>query len=242
MHDLLERPSDFRSSILRASTSVANIVLHGHRASKWNEFWAYVSDQSFNNSPVKADIHRICTIPLVLYAKLKKIIVAYTDQSFQLEEVTKPGSYLPTTQFPILKLIPDNWVPSRGSASKAKQTIKATFEKARRLVEERRTLGDVRDSLLDRLLDGSIIPDLPLTDTQVNTCLLGTLHQGASETSSIAVATSILFLAKNQDVQAKAKAELDRICGIERMPQWEDSPQLPYISCIVKEGLRIRPV
>jgi cytochrome P450 len=54
--------------------------------------------------------------------------------------------------------------------------------------------------------------------------------------------TSILLLAKHPNVQKKAQAELDRICGTERLPRWSDHNDLPYINCIVKEGLRIRPV
>jgi hypothetical protein len=54
--------------------------------------------------------------------------------------------------------------------------------------------------------------------------------------------SSILFLAKNTYIQEKARLELDRVCGTERMPRWSDFDALSYISCIVKEGLRIRPV
>jgi cytochrome P450 len=68
------------------------------------------------------------------------------------------------------------------------------------------------------------------------------MHQAASETSATAVLTSILFLTMNPHVQEKARKELDQVCGAERMPQWSDLEDLPYISCIVKEGMRIRPV
>jgi cytochrome P450 len=149
---------------------------------------------------------------------------------------------LPIAQFPILKLIPERWVPSRQFALKTQRNNTKVFAKARALVEERRARGDLRDSLADRFLQGAIKSDAPLTVSQVNNTLLGTLHQGASEATTTGTMTSILFLAKHPNVQNKAQAELDRICGTERLPRWSDYNDLPYINCIVKEGLRIRPV
>ncbi|KAL1598727.1 hypothetical protein SLS60_007868 [Paraconiothyrium brasiliense] len=71
---------------------------------------------------------------------------------------------------------------------------------------------------------------------------LGALQQGAADTTASMILTSILYLAKHHWVQKKAQAELDRICGDGRMPTWRDFRDVPYINCIVKEALRIRPV
>ena len=71
---------------------------------------------------------------------------------------------------------------------------------------------------------------------------LGTLHQGAADTTSSVMLSNILYLAKYPWVQDKARVELDRVCGTKRMPTWSDFKELPYINCIIKEGLRIRPV
>lgn len=40
------------------------------------------------------------------------------------------------------------------------------------------------------------------------------------------------------DVQRKAHAELDRVVGSDRLPDFEDRGQLPYIEAICKECLR----
>ena len=70
----------------------------------------------------------------------------------------------------------------------------------------------------------------------------GSLHQGAADTTASMMLTTILFLAKHPSVQRKAQIELDRVCGDDRSPIWQDFKDLPYINCIVKESLRIRPV
>lgn len=76
----------------------------------------------------------------------------------------------------------------------------------------------------------------------INSGFLGTSHIGASETTATAILTNILLLAKYPEAQEKAREELDLVCGTERMPHWSDFERLPYINCIIKEGLRIRPV
>ncbi|KAF2828283.1 cytochrome P450 oxidoreductase-like protein [Ophiobolus disseminans] len=200
MLDLLNEPEDYRSHTMRTSTSVTSIMLYGHRAPRWDGFWA------------------------------------------SLLEAIKPGSYLPVAQFPILDWLPGQFKTSKEVAKSAYCHNVSMFSRARAIVDSRRELGDIRESLLDRLIDGLIKPDIPLSFSQITHGFLGAMHQGASETSAMATLTSVLFLALNPQVQEKARQELDRVCGVERIPRWSDMENLPYISCIVKEGLRIRPV
>lgn len=108
-------------------------------------------------------------------------------------------------------------------------------------MDKRRKNGDKRDSLLDRILDEEVKFDVPMTDIQLNN-FVGGIHEGASDTTATATLTTILYLAKHPEFQNKARAELDHVCGTNRTPNWSDFPNLPYINCIVKEGLRVQPV
>jgi len=45
-------------------------------------------------------------------------------------------------------------------------------------------------------------------------------------------------MAFNQDVQAKAQAEIAQVIGGERLPEMEDMGSLPYIQRVMKEVLR----
>lgn len=44
------------------------------------------------------------------------------------------------------------------------------------------------------------------------------------------------------EVQVKAQAELDRVVGRDRLPNFDDMQHLPYIRAIIKEALRLNPV
>ena len=94
------------------------------------------------------------------------------------------------------------------------------------------------DELLD---DESAKLDVAFHGTKLAN-FVGALMQAAAETSALTMRTSIMFLATHPWVQHKAQKELDALCGVVRMPTFADFKDLPYINCIMKEGLRIRPV
>jgi hypothetical protein len=54
----------------------------------------------------------------------------------------------------------------------------------------------------------------------------------------------VFFLAMvlNPEVQAKAQAEIDRVVGKDRLPNFDDRPALPYLEAILRETLRWYPV
>jgi cytochrome P450 len=93
----------------------------------------------------------------------------------------------------------------------------------------------------DLLEDESIQFDDAFTGTKLAN-FVGALMQAAAETSALTMRTSIMFLATHPWVQDMAQKELDALCGVKRTPNFTDFKDLPYINCIMKEGLRIRPV
>lgn len=157
----------------------------------------------------------------------------------QFNKAAAPGTYLPVDHLPILKLLPDRWNKSLQVAKETYKNISSIWAEARKRVEDRRTNGDKRESLIDRVLDEDIVPDVPLSYSQMNN-FFGTMQMGAADTTSGHTLASILFLAQNPQCQEKAREELDRVCGSARLPQWSDFDRLPYINCIVKESLRMR--
>ena len=52
----------------------------------------------------------------------------------------------------------------------------------------------------------------------------------------------LLVMARSPEVQRRAQAELDRIIGPTRLPEFEDLDSLPYVRAVVLETLRWRPV
>ena len=48
-------------------------------------------------------------------------------------------------------------------------------------------------------------------------------------------------MAVNPGVQERAQREIDRIVGVDRLPEFSDRVTMPYIEAIYREVLRCRP-
>lgn len=114
------------------------------------------------------------------------------------------------------------------------------WNKARQIVEKRRSEGDKRDSLIDEKIDEVSKSGWPLPDYAF-TNLFGELIEAGADTTANQILTLIMALAKHPEVQKKAQAEIDLVCGADKAPTFDDFDKLPYINCIIKEGLRWRP-
>jgi cytochrome P450 len=64
------------------------------------------------------------------------------------------------------------------------------------------------------------------------------LKSGGSDTVLAALYTFILSMLCHPDKQAKVQAEIDRVVGPDRLPDYDDEPNLPYLSAAIKESFR----
>ena len=71
--------------------------------------------------------------------------------------------------------------------------------------------------------------------------LMGEIMEGGADTTASHLLTLCLAFALYPEVQKKAQAEIDKVCGSSRPPYWSDFGKLPYVNAIVKEGMRWRP-
>ncbi|KAF2815541.1 putative cytochrome P450 oxidoreductase [Mytilinidion resinicola] len=158
-------------------------------------------------------------------------------------ECMEPGANPPVDDVPLLKYIPASFAFWKQRAIDAGKTMDGTWGKARRLVEERRARGDRRVCIIDSLLDEYEKKGWPPSISQHSfTNLMGEIVEGGADTTSAQLLTLILAFALYPEVQRKARKEIDEVCGTERAPLWSDFSRLPYMNCIIKEGMRWRPV
>ncbi|OAG35989.1 hypothetical protein AYO21_09849 [Fonsecaea monophora] len=209
LNDLIQKPEDFYNHMKRLTSSIACILVFGHRALSYEDFWGHC-----------------------VYDALDKVLLT-----------SSTTARYPLDEFPVLKYLPEFLCPWKTRAKYAGTVMHNIWSEARRRVDERRKRGDIRTSLgslADKLLDEYTEKGSPLSKQELDH-FFGLLVEGGAETTSSTMLTLVLCLAMNPHVQAKAQRELDAVCGTERMPQWSDFNRLPYINCIIKEGMRWRP-
>ncbi|GBE86826.1 cytochrome P450 [Sparassis crispa] len=65
---------------------------------------------------------------------------------------------------------------------------------------------------------------------------------GGADTTLSALGSFFLAMVLYPAVQRKAQEELDRIVGRDRLPEFSDEPSLPYVTAVIRELLRWRPL
>jgi cytochrome P450 len=81
--------------------------------------------------------------------------------------------------------------------------------------------------------------DIPDLDLAYN---VGIIYEAGIDTTNIALEIFTLACATQPRFMRHAQEELDRAVGPNRLPTFQDKPNLPYVCAVVKEVLRWRPV
>ncbi|RDA84352.1 hypothetical protein CP532_2595 [Ophiocordyceps camponoti-leonardi (nom. inval.)] len=68
------------------------------------------------------------------------------------------------------------------------------------------------------------------------------LFAGGADTTSSSLTSFVLAMTLYPDVQRKAQKEIDDVVGRDRLPRFEDRPNLPYVESVVREAHRWMPV
>ncbi|KAH9030399.1 cytochrome P450 [Lactarius hengduanensis] len=72
--------------------------------------------------------------------------------------------------------------------------------------------------------------------------IIASISAGGADTTSASLAWWMLAMVAYPEVQKRAQAELDAVVGRSRTPTFADFQHLPFISAMIKETLRWRPV
>ncbi|PCH39553.1 cytochrome P450 [Wolfiporia cocos MD-104 SS10] len=146
---------------------------------------------------------------------------------------------------PHLKYLPA-WFPGatfKRHANCVQKLVRQTIDAPFKMVQDGMTSGNASHSLAASLLE-EIMSDGPITkedETDVRE-LSGILYGAGTETTASTLAVFLLAMVLNPDVYAKAQAEMDRVIGSKRLPDFDDRKSLPYLECVLKETHRWRTV
>ncbi|KAI0061731.1 cytochrome P450 [Artomyces pyxidatus] len=159
-------------------------------------------------------------------------------------ESSLPGAAI-VNVFPFLRYFP-GWLPGMGFKALAlkgrelgEEMVTAPFE----FVKAQMRQGTARPSFtVDSLQEYDDLGGGPEHAERTVANVAGSLYMAGADTTSAGISMFFLMLLMHPDVQKRAQAELDAVVGRERMPTYEDRPNLPYIEAVCKELLRWKMV
>ncbi|KAH8801444.1 cytochrome P450 [Xylogone sp. PMI_703] len=159
----------------------------------------------------------------------------------QFTAILETGAMPPVDIFPILKFLPTFMAPWRKWALKIRAEQRQLYFELLQNVKDRMERGVRRRCFMDELMQESQKEKHGLDDEHV-AYIGGVLMEGGSDTTSSTLLSFLLAMVKYPRVFKKAQEAVDKICGTNRSPTFEDLENLPYIKSCVNEVLRWRPV
>ncbi|KIK93483.1 hypothetical protein PAXRUDRAFT_145010 [Paxillus rubicundulus Ve08.2h10] len=142
--------------------------------------------------------------------------------------------------FPFLARIP-SWLPGgryKKRAAECRALAVSVLNDPVTYVKAKMASGTARKSLVYDLFE----KENGKADEETVKAVGATVLLGGMETTSSTLLVFLLAMVLNPDVQSKAQEEIDRVVGTERLPNFDDRPNLPYVEGVYLETLRWRPV
>ncbi|KAG6809055.1 hypothetical protein H0H92_001766 [Tricholoma furcatifolium] len=148
----------------------------------------------------------------------------------------------PVDLFPILRYFP-SWFPGTYYATYARkasryfdQLMEYPFEQ----VKKQMASGTVRPSYLAHQLEalrseGEVDNTSRIKQIQLSAAAA---YIAGAETTSSTLSFFLLAMVLYPECQLKAQEELDRVVGTDRLPEFADRENLPYLECVLQETAR----
>ncbi|CAK7229092.1 hypothetical protein SCUCBS95973_007102 [Sporothrix curviconia] len=213
--DFLRTPAEYVKHLERYATSVVSVLAFGRRVASFHD-------------PIITEV-----IALMHLAA----------------DLNVPGKSFPMLleTFPILAKFP-RWMPwFRGLGNRGQKGGHYFFHTlAQEAVEQRAAKSSEERAGAPQPFAETLQAEGPKyqLSTEELSSLTGNLFGAGSDTSSSTLITFVLACCAFPEPMRKAQAELDRVVGRQRSPDWDDHDQqrLPYVNALVKEVLRWRSV
>ncbi|EUC61304.1 cytochrome P450 family protein [Rhizoctonia solani AG-3 Rhs1AP] len=162
-----------------------------------------------------------------------------SDEAFKSLMTGSRGDYL-VDSYPFLQHLP-SWLPGMGFKRMAQEARKFPMRMAMEPFEwtkAQMSKGKAAPSLVRRLLEES---ENGPVDEEAIMWTAATMYAGGVHTTVTTLCNFIAAMMLHPHVAHKAREEIDRVVGTERLPTMSDRNDLPYLECVLSEILRWQP-
>ncbi|OIW27073.1 cytochrome P450 [Coniochaeta ligniaria NRRL 30616] len=157
----------------------------------------------------------------------------------RLTSVNIPGKF-PVERYPVLKYVPSVLAPWKAEVLKQRQMDIELYMQLLDEIRAKASAGVAPACFATHAIEEQA--NLGMTDLELAYAVSTPFGAGV-ETSAGSLASFLLACVKfGPQFIPQAQAELDRIVGASRLPNFDDLPNLEYIRAIASETLRWRPV
>ncbi|KAG6502918.1 hypothetical protein ZIOFF_035207 [Zingiber officinale] len=163
-------------------------------------------------------------------------LLSLTDQLSCLQGSFYPGDYLP-----LWRWLVDFFV---GTEKKIREISRSLDGFLQRIIDEHRQAIEAKNQTDGGRGENSDFVDVLLSlqmDVREIKAIMLDIFEGGTDTSAVAIEWAMAEAIKNPKVLERAREELDRVVGPDRMVRESDLGDLNYLRCIVRETFRMHP-
>ncbi|KAF9560814.1 cytochrome P450 [Agrocybe pediades] len=153
------------------------------------------------------------------------------------------GHYL-VDFLPLLKHVP-SWFPGAGFKRKAKEWAANAhalrdipFNNVKQSIVDGTSKQSFVYDNLDKIANDTTLANRQEEEAEIIRNSAGMVYLAGSDTTVSVVQSWILAMAHHPEIQKKAQAEVDRVVGDSRLPDFEDRPAMPYVEAMILEIMR----
>ncbi|KAJ3568002.1 hypothetical protein NP233_g6000 [Leucocoprinus birnbaumii] len=171
-------------------------------------------------------------------------LIHSSEEAFKVAvQSAAPGKYL-VNILPFLKHVP-SWMPGTQFKRDARrfrvqldEILEVPFKMAQNNIDE----GVCPESFVSASLEHyKNNRDYAIFESQIKKAA-SQVFGAASEPTIAGLTTFMLAMLTHPEAQRKAQEEVDSVVGADRLPDFSDRPQLPYLTAVLKEVLRWNPI
>ncbi|KAF8885537.1 cytochrome P450 [Gymnopilus junonius] len=163
-----------------------------------------------------------------------------SDAAYCIVHCATPGSNL-VDLLPIMKYLP-SWFPGTYPATQARSfrpTIQVMHDYPFQDVKNQIAEGTAKESFLSTHLEGLHHEGQNYAYTVEDIKgATGVIYSAGADTTWSTLAIFMLAMVLYPSAQAAAQKEIDEFMGPDRLPEFADRPNMPYLECIVQETYR----
>ncbi|KAJ7446928.1 cytochrome P450 [Mycena galericulata] len=171
-----------------------------------------------------------------------RLITLINDALAQWSEMTASNAFA-VDVLPILRYVPE-WFPFAGWKQKIpgyRKTLQDMLNWPYDWVGEQMAAGTARESFLFDHLQSKHNVVSAEEEKMLKWAAAG-IYAGGSDSTVASLESFILALTMHPSAQKKAQAEIDRVVGTDRLPNFGDRENLPYVEGLYLEVMRANPI
>lgn len=165
-------------------------------------------------------------------------ILTLIDILRELERCASPGAYL-VDSLPMLMYLPEWLAPFKKEGRRLQERERKFYLELQSEVQDQIAKGIAPPSFSRTFLENQDKYNLTYIE---GAHVLGSMYEAGAGTVAAAVLSAILAMCHYPEWLRKMQDEVDRVVGGNRMPNFDDIPNLPLVRAFYKETLRWRPV